>query len=119
LPVAGSAWGIVFVGMGLMYLWIAARKRAGKYHLILDPGARTLTLPEIVLGKAPKVIRFDEISKVDVENVTDDFSKHYALRLHWRNDTGKEHEEYLVDWSDKDAVDAFGEWLRTQIGLTP
>jgi hypothetical protein len=57
----GVVWGSILVFAIAMAIWTYRQRRSGKYDLILDKHARTLTIPAMHRRPFPETIRFNEV----------------------------------------------------------
>jgi hypothetical protein len=92
--------------------------QSGAEDLVLDEGARTLTLPLTFGRKQTTQVTFDEVKSVEVKSIMHSSSKGrvsytYAPSLCFKNLNS---EEILANWPSREKAESFTAWLREKIG---
>lgn len=121
LPLALSAWAVV-VGVGVVF---AKRRRvkwdAGDYDLIIDPRARSLSLPAMHERKERLDVPWSRIRSISVDKKRNTDSKgkgtsvSFLPTLEFTDDRGTVRRELLASWGTPERAGSFAEWLESQV----
>ncbi|MBI3878120.1 MAG: DUF3592 domain-containing protein [Verrucomicrobia bacterium] len=118
IKVAVTGWSVVLGAAALAFAHRRKRILSGAEDLVLDEGARTLTLPCNRGRKRPRQVAFREVTAVEVRRHEHRSSKggttySYSPMLELRDGRAEE----LADWYDQPKADAFSAWLREKLGV--
>jgi hypothetical protein len=96
-------------------IWVAWKQSAGAYDLLVDPLARTVSLPATEGRKARRVIRWSDIGAVENRHtLLRKGSRSYTVVLQIK-DAGKPEEIVMTARDEKDA-ERFTQWLQEVTG---
>ncbi|XXF79406.1 DUF3592 domain-containing protein [Myxococcaceae bacterium GXIMD 01537] len=133
--IAGNVWSLdpplgvtfaLFAGVllvGLAAGWARrARLGTGRYDLVLDPQARTLSLPPVDGRKERVDVPWAHIQAIKVRTQTfvhggrrGNTRTSHCPTLEVATPQGTFREETLVDWGDEERAQALVEWLRAEV----
>jgi hypothetical protein len=116
---AAVGWGLI-VGLSItVYFGVVSRTRAGRYDLVIDRPAGTVTLPAIYGCKSPATIRISQVKSVDMtveESTGENASTKYAPMLRWYGAcAGDVRNSKLGEFAARERAESLATWVRERI----
>jgi len=115
-----AAWGGILGASALVFTRRWRRIQSGVEDLVIDAGARALTLPQTFGRKESITAPFREVQAVTVEKVARSSRRRRASSTRAPTLQFKDGRpgEILAEWSSNEKAEAFAGWLREKIGVS-